>query len=340
MTAALILWSAIAVAKPPVLASFDAGAYTIDLPMGWTTVADASKGTVVAQQDANRKDAAQLLVLVIADSKTTSEQALDLIAANAVRDLKIVKRDALPNTAGKRLVADGVAGTIKVRLGAIAIGTDKGIVLAMLISKVGDFEALGGLDLVTATLASLKPATSAARPQSSPAKSTEIMEPTYDGYQNLIVPTPRRAITQADLSGEWKNSGRSLKGYVNTATGGYAGYSATVAEQQWTVDAKGGLVSKYNGVHASNTGGGTFQVNGDTTGMLLIASDRVITIVRKGSAKAFYLLRGWFVGPELTVMRVNGPYYDAKDIDEGVRQDRTAGNLDELWVRKTRSRVE
>jgi hypothetical protein len=28
--------------------------------------------------------------------------------------------------------------------------------------------------------------------------------------------------------------------------------------------------------------------------------------------------------------------YDIKDIDDDVRQDKTAGNLDELWVRKTR----
>jgi len=336
VVAASILWAAIAAAKTPVMASFNAGAYSIDLPKGWTTVADASKGVVVAQQDPSRKDAAQLLVIVIADGKTTPDQALDRIVTNTVTDLKIVKRDAFPNTTGRQLVADGVVAAIKVRLGAIAIGSDQGVMVAMLISKVGDFEALGGLGLVTTTLASLKPAGSATTRESSPAKSTEIMEPTYDSYQNLIVPTPRRAITQADLRGEWKNTGRSLKGYANTSTGGYAGYSAIVAEQEWIVDAEGGLVSKYNGVHASNTGGGTFQVNGDTTGTLVIASDRVITVVRKGSAKTFYLLRGWFVGPELTVMRLNGPYYDAKDINEGARQDRTAGNIDELWVRKTR----
>jgi hypothetical protein len=323
VVAALIAWSSLALAKTPAMTSFDAGAYTIDVPKGWTTVADASKGVVVAQQDPKRKDAAQLVVLVLADGKTTPDQVLDLIAAKTASDLKVVKREGLAG--GKLLVADGVTDTIKVRLGAIAVGNGQSVVLVMLISKVGEFDALGGVELVTATLASLKP-----------AKTTEVMEPTYDSYKNLIVPAPRRAITQADLTGEWKNSGKSLKGYVNTSTGGYAGYSAVVADQEWIVDAKGGLVSKYNGVHASNTGGGTFQVNGDTTGTLSLANDRVITVVRKGSATSFFLLRGWFVGPELTVMRLNGPYYNVKDIDDGVRQERTAGNLDELWVRKTR----
>jgi hypothetical protein len=51
---------------------------------------------------------------------------------------------------------------------------------------------------------------------------------------------------------------------------------------------------------------------------------------------SYYLVRGWFVGPELTVMRLNGPHYNQKDIDDGVRSDKTAGNLDEFWVRKTR----
>jgi hypothetical protein len=327
----MLSWSAIAAAKPPAMASFNAGAYTIDLPKGWTTVADATKGLVVAQQDPKRKDAAQLLVLVLPDNKTTPDQALDLILSNAVTNPKVIKRDAVPNTGGKLLIADGVTDTINVRLGAIAVGTDQGVVLVMLISKVGDFDALGGLEVVTTALVSIKPTTSPA-----PAKSNEIMQPTYDAYNNLIVPPPQRAITQADLAGEWKATGKSLKGYVNTSTGGYAGYSAVVADQQWIVDAKGGLVSKYNGVHASNAGGGTFQVNNDTTGTLLIANDRVITVARKGDVKVFYLLRGWFVGPELTIMRINGPYYDVKQIDDGTRQDKRSGNLDELWVRKTR----
>jgi len=162
------------------------------------------------------------------------------------------------------------------------------------------------------------------------------MTPTYDAYKNLIVPPPQRAITQADLAGEWKNTGRSLKGYVNTSTGGYAGYSAIVAETAWSIDAKGNLSQMYNGVHASNAGGGTFQVNGNTTGTLTIAGDRVLSVVTRSGAPKYYLLRGWFVGPELTVMRINGPYYNAKDIGDDVRSDKVGGNLDELWVRKTR----
>ena len=327
-------WASSAAAAP-VLTSYDAKSFTLSVPKGWTVVADASKGMVVAQQDPKRKDAAQLLVIVSTGGGSTDDQLLDMML-KSIASAKVIKRESLPNGVGKLLIAEGTSDGIKVRLGAIAASSSSGAIVGLLISKVDEFDALGGTATVGAVLASIKlPGATTTAPPAPTSGSKETMTPTYDAYNNLIVPPPQRAITQADLVGEWKNTGKSIKGYVNTSTRGYAGYSAVVADKAWSIDAKGNLRQMYNGVHVSNAGGGTFQVNGDAIGTLTIASDRVITVA-KGDAPQYFLLRGWFVGPELTVMRITGPFYDVKDISDDIRSDKVGGNLDEMWVRKTR----
>jgi len=317
-------------AGTPVLVPHDTSTYTVSLPKGWTVVDNPSQGMVIAKQDPKRKDAAQVIVIATTHSQATGEQVLDAIVKNGLVDGKIARREAVGDD-GTLIVADGKAEGIPARLGAIAGGTGGIAFLVVLIAKTSEFEALGGIATVTSVFATLKPPT-ATQP---PAKSGEVMEPTYDSYNNLIVPPPRRAITAADLAGEWKNTGKSIKSYVDTSTGRYGGYSAVISEKSWTIDAKGGLHERFNSVHASNNGGGTFQTSGENTGTLTIATDRVLTYTVKGRT-TLYLLRGWFVGPELTVMRVNGPYWNLKDIDADTRADKVGGNLDEYWVRKTR----
>jgi len=221
MALVVCFWAVGAVAAP-VLTSYDAKSFTLSVPKSWTVVADASKGMVVSQQDPKRKDAAQLLVIV-SSGGTTDDQVLEMML-KSIASPKVVKRESLPNGAGKVLVADGTTDGIKVRLGAIAASNSSGVIVGMLISKVDEFDALGGTATVGAVLASIK-LSGATTTEPAPSSGTnEVMTPTYDAYKNLIVPPPQRAITQADLAGEWKNTGKSLKGYVNTSTGGYAGY--------------------------------------------------------------------------------------------------------------------
>ena len=104
------------------------------MPKGWTVVADASKGTVVAQQDPKRKDAAQMLVMVTSGSASTDDQVLDLML-KSIANAKVVKRDPLPGGAGKVLVADGTTDGNQVRLGAIAVGNANGVIVGMLICE-------------------------------------------------------------------------------------------------------------------------------------------------------------------------------------------------------------
>ena len=60
----------------PALVTYDAKAFTLSVPKGWTVAADGAKGMVVAQQDPKRKDAAQMLV-IISGGSTTDDQVLD-----------------------------------------------------------------------------------------------------------------------------------------------------------------------------------------------------------------------------------------------------------------------
>src|SRR6185312_2054622 len=151
--AAIWLAAATAQAKPIALEAHEVGGVSVSMPKGWTFAADAAKGMAVAQQDPKRKDGAQLLVIVSANAGTTTEdQVLDQISTQAVAGLKIVKRGAGPGNAGKLLVADGTVDGVAARLGAIALGSNGGMVVGVLIAKQSEFDALGGTDLVVSVL--------------------------------------------------------------------------------------------------------------------------------------------------------------------------------------------
>ena len=67
------------------------------------------------------------------------------------------------------------------------------------------------------------------------------MTPTYDSYKTLIVPPPLRAITQADMAGDWRLDSGVVSSYVSTATGGYAGFTSIAISEAYSVDGKGNL---------------------------------------------------------------------------------------------------
>jgi hypothetical protein len=305
---------------------------------------DSSKGMVIAQQDPKRTDAAQAMILVIANNSATEDQVLDAIAAQAATNLKVIKRGALRGGTGKQLVADGVTGGVKIRLGAIAIGNGSGIVLGLVISKVGEFDSLGGLDLVTAMLGSIKangaaaPAPAPTAPADAPAAGPASgdgpeMTPAFDDYKSLIIPPPYRAIGAADLAGVWKNDDRAISSYASATTGAYAGFDAVVGNETWAVSPKGNFSSTYHGAMVGT--GYVHAVDGASEGTMTIARDGTIAIRKSGDAHVtYYLLRGWFVGKDVVMMKINGPYYDA--IPDDVRPADKAVNLNRVWVRARR----
>ncbi|HTR51862.1 MAG TPA: hypothetical protein VMJ10_14200 [Kofleriaceae bacterium] len=335
--ALVIALSVTASAGSPTLVAHDAGAYSIALPKGWTVVDNAAQGMVVAQQDPKQKDAAQLLVIVSAHAQGTDDQLLDAIMKNGLADAKVQRRDALPNAGGKLLIADGTVAGIAARLGAIAVVSGGAAVVVVLVAKTHEFDALGGTNTLVAVLSSLK-ATKAATPPTPAAPSTgtsEVMQPQYDSYKSLIVPFPRRPLTAADMAGEWKVDAHATRTYASASTGNYAGYSATLVSETYVVDGGGNMTFKASSTHVSNVDG-TFQHNEAGAGTFTIDTNRTITITRKGAATAYYVVRGWFVGAEITIMRANGPWWKLSDISDDIRSDRRGANLDTYFVRKTR----
>ena len=306
-----------ATAGPPALEPHDFGAITVQTPKGWAFTADATKGTAVAQQDPKRKDAAQLVVVVSASS-ATADQLLDAIAGQAAQGLKVIQRGAAPGGTGKLLVADGITDHIKVRLGAVAIAGTSGAVVGILIAKVGEFDGLGGTDLVISVMASLK-ASASPPPAETPAPRSAgdaVMQPQYDHYGSLIVPPPGRAIGIADLAGAWQRHDGVTQSYYSASTGDYAGSTAVAIDEGWIIDGKGGFQEKFKGAVVSR-GGGVRSIDAKNTGTVTIDRDGTMIIARTGQQAERYIIRGWFYGEHMIVMRLNGPYFDpiaAKDI--------------------------
>ncbi|HUJ58014.1 MAG TPA: hypothetical protein VLX92_05965 [Kofleriaceae bacterium] len=332
----VLLCAGIASARPPALTPYDAGKFTVSLPAGWTVQLDAAKGLVVAQQDGKRPDAPQVLVVVVPSTTVTADQLLDAATGQAVQGLTVVHRDALPGGGGTQLVADGVAGGVRVRIGAVVVGANGGLMLGLVAAKRGDFDALGGTGLVMSILGSVRASGADSAPAAAAAPAAAggdaVMTPTYDYYHNLIIPPPQRQIGPSDLVGEWTNDAKAISTYASRVTGQYAGYDAVVSNEVWNIDARGNLSTKYHGVAVGT--GYVHPVDDSHKATIAIAPDGVITIRRSDNPHhpVLYLLRGWFVGQDVVMMKINGPYYDT--IPDNVRPADKAINLNSVWVRR------
>ena len=79
-----------------------------------------------------------------------------------------------------------------------------------------------------------------------------------------------------------------------------------------------------NGKKLSDVTAGTFTIVG-----------RLLTIKHKGTAK--YVIRGWLELPDITILRIAGPWFDDQVIPDKVFTDFSADSeymLTKKWVRK------
>jgi hypothetical protein len=308
------------------LEPFKTTRFTVSMPKGWKITSDAANAMIVAQQDPTRKDAAALVLTVQANgTNATEDQLLDVVAGQVAKNLKVSRREAIQG-GGHMLIADGAtADNIKVRVGAIALTGGGEAIVCGLVSKVDDFDPLGGIELVGNVMGSIKMAQAApAQPPSNAANS---------GGGKLDAP-PSRPLTLADIAGVWNKDDGSIKSYVNTSTGGYAGYHATTTSARYTITTSGAITDEFSG-YSGGTGGGVFASE-TTTGTVAITPGGVLEIAFKGqSFKTRYLICGWFQSQELSVMKLNGPWYEGIPAD--VRADPGKGSS-EYWVRKATAR--
>lgn len=148
---------------------------------------------------------------------------------------------------------------------------------------------------------------------------------TQDG--KVIIPTPTRQLTVADLAGEWgEDAGRISTTYVDRSTGAHAGTDSLAFRTKMTFNGNGGYASNFFAIR-----NGKKEID-NTTGTVMI-NGRVLSIREKGIKK--YVIRGWLALPEMTLLLVCGPWYDDGEIPERVFTDSEYGvNYNKTWIRK------
>ena len=142
----------------------------------------------------------------------------------------------------------------------------------------------------------------------------------------LNVPPPTRQITLADLAGEWKHEDGITTTYVDRYTGAYAGYDSIAMRETWTITAKGVVASDFfairNGKKIIEKKSGTMRIAGS------------VLDVKLGSPAKF-VIRGWLEGPEMTVLKICGPFYGEVPADILAKPEQ-GSNLNQYWVRKAK----
>lgn len=140
------------------------------------------------------------------------------------------------------------------------------------------------------------------------------------------IPAPTRTITVADLAGEWGyNSGITTTRYVDRYTGTYAGSESLHFTTKWTITKQGGIFLDFFGIQNGK------KISEKSAGTVMLAGG---VLVIKMSNTQRYVLRGWLETPEMTIMTLNGPWYD-DPIPENIFTNPEQGrNLDKNWVRK------
>src|SRR5262245_57873514 len=165
-----LLWASIARASPIALETYTGTGFSVSVPRGWKVVADEKQGTLVANEDPTRKDAALLMLIAraVGPGQATEDQVLD-VAVKQLAGFTISQRAALPGGRGHALIADGTVEGAAVRAGVVVLVESGRAVVGMLAARSADFDRLGALQLVVDVMASL--AIGAAKPAPPPARN-------------------------------------------------------------------------------------------------------------------------------------------------------------------------
>jgi len=142
---------------------------------------------------------------------------------------------------------------------------------------------------------------------------------------NLVIPVPTRMITVADLAGEWGHNDGITTTYIDRSSGTYTGFESLHFTENWTITEQGEIFLDFFGLQNGR------KISEESSGTVTLAGG--ILAINKSNTRR-YVLRGWLELPEMTIMKLNGPWYDAP-IPEDIFTDPHQGwNLDENWVRK------
>lgn len=143
--------------------------------------------------------------------------------------------------------------------------------------------------------------------------------------RELVSQAPTRTITVTDLAGEWGENDGITTRYVDRYTGTYAGFESLHFTNKWTITKRGEIFLDFFGIQNGR------KISEKSSGTVTLAGG---VLVIKMSNTQRYVLRGWLETPEMTIMTLNGPWYD-DPIPKNIFTDPEQGwNLDKNWVRK------
>jgi len=147
--------------------------------------------------------------------------------------------------------------------------------------------------------------------------------PTSGG--RLVIPPPTRTMTIADLAGEWGHNDGITTTYVDRHTGAYAGYDSLHFTNKWTITREGGISLDFFGIRNGK------KLTEKSSGAATL-SDGLLVIRMTNMQR--YVFRGWLELPDMTIMKLNGPWYEAPIPANIFTNPQQGANLDQNWVRK------
>ena len=137
----------------------------------------------------------------------------------------------------------------------------------------------------------------------------------------------RRTLAVGDLAGEWGRQDGINTRYVDAHSGAYAGTDSIHFTEKWQITASGTISLDFFGIHNGR------RITETATATVTLAPDGIL-VVHKPNEQRF-VLRGWEETPEMTVMTLNGPWYESIPADV-VANPGIGVNLDQRWVRLRR----
>ena len=194
-----------------------------------------------------------------------------------------------------------------------------------------------GVQITTCTNMTLATASpTASVPMASGDPMMQTMQPEYNSVGSLWIPPPKGLVQQSYLTGEWGNNDSATSVYASS-NGSFATFNSVSISQKWVVDGQGKVEEDFAAGFAGQGGAhgfkqhnvGTFTVDGRN----VIAMD----IPAQNGNKAYteyFIIVGWFVGPEVILMKLHGPIRSPLTDQEVAAESQTNSYMNHTYVRR------
>lgn len=303
------------------------GIVTYTPPLGWNKT--QTQPNVIAFSIRNQTTGAFCIITLYGATPGTGNPQSDFARDWNKLVVQTMNAEANPQTASEE-AGDGWTGIGGG--GAVELGGTKGIAFLTVISGFGKAISVLGVTNDQAYVPQFQTFITGIEMDKTVATANNAITanpPMLDSDGNLVIPQPTRQLTIADLVGAWgDNPGRIATTYVNRSDGTYAGTDSLHFTSNWTIDRNGSYTNDFFEVRNGK------KLRDITTGTITIAG-RLISIRHKGTAK--YVVRGWLELPNMTILKVAGPWYDDQAIPERIFTDFSEDSrfiLTTKWVRK------